>query len=72
VFLVFVLCLALHDGRNCSLKFQYYVGWGRMPSTMNRLFFKDIHFHCTMNFKKRNIGLEANFRGHNQKNDETP
>jgi hypothetical protein len=44
----------------------------KCPSTMSHPFFKDMHFHYTMNFKKRNIVLEANFRGHNQKNDEAP
>jgi hypothetical protein len=41
-FLVFIVCLALHAWRSCDLKFQNYVGWGRMlfchePSFVLRL-----------------------------------
>jgi hypothetical protein len=44
----------------------------KCPFTMSCIFFEDMHFHSAMNFKKRNIGLEESFMGHNQKNDEAP
>jgi hypothetical protein len=31
LFLVFIVCLALHAWRSCDLEFQHYIGWGRMP-----------------------------------------
>jgi hypothetical protein len=34
------------------------------------LFFEVMHFHCAMNFKGRNVGLELDFKDHIKENDE--
>jgi hypothetical protein len=34
--------------------------------------YEELGFSCTMIFSRRNVGLEANYNGHNQRYDEKP
>jgi hypothetical protein len=48
------------------------VGEELCHSAMNDPFFEVMYFCYAMSFKRKNVSLEANFRGLDQGNDEKP